>query len=44
VRRIGIADEYPPIGPSQELRLALGLSAENIVAEARAVLEGGMGR
>lgn len=32
VRRIGIADQFPPIGPTRELRQALGLSAENIVA------------
>jgi transketolase len=32
VRRIGIADQFPPIGPTRELRAALGLSAENIVA------------
>ncbi len=38
VRRIGISDFYPPIGPTPELRQALGLSAENIVAEARALL------
>jgi transketolase len=32
VRRIGIADRFPPIGPTRELRKALGLSAEGIVA------------
>jgi len=32
VRRIGIADWFPPIGPTRELRKALGLSAEGIVA------------
>lgn len=32
VRRIGIADQFPPIGPTRELRKALGLSAEGIVA------------
>jgi transketolase len=42
VRRIGIADEFPPIGPHFALRSALGLSADNIVAEARAALR--MGR
>ncbi|MBV8950060.1 MAG: transketolase family protein [Actinobacteria bacterium] len=38
VRRIGIADQYPPVGPVSELRVALGLSAENIVAQAHAIL------
>lgn len=38
VRRIGIADEFPPIGPHFALRSALGLSADNIVAQARAAL------
>lgn len=32
VRRIGIADAFPPIGPTRALRAALGLSADNIVA------------
>lgn len=31
--RIGLADAFPPIGPSFELRGALGLSADNIVAK-----------
>ncbi len=34
VRRIGIADSFPPIGPPHDLRASLGLSAENIVAQA----------
>ena len=38
VRRIGIGDLDPPIGPTPELRQALGFCAENIVAEARALL------
>lgn len=32
VRRIGIADQFPPIGPTRQLRKALGLSAEGIIA------------
>ena len=31
VRRIGVKDIYPPIGPTSELRAALGLSAQNIL-------------
>lgn len=34
VRRIGVKDIYPPIGPTADLRAALGLSAENILREA----------
>lgn len=34
VRRIGIGDDFPPIGPSRALRASLGLSAENMVAQA----------
>ena len=33
VRRIGVEDIFPPIGPSYELRAHLGLCAENIVAQ-----------
>ena len=40
VRLIGIEDFYPPIGPTFDLRAALGLSAENIVAQGRALLGG----
>ncbi|MGV3491371.1 MAG: transketolase family protein [Devosia sp.] len=32
VRRIGIRDEFPPIGPTRALRQSLGLSAEGIAA------------
>ncbi len=38
VRVVGVADAYPPIGPTAELRASLGLSAENIVLQARALL------
>lgn len=38
VKRIGIADEFPPIGPCFALRQFLGLSAANIVAQGRALL------
>lgn len=38
VRRIGIADAFPPIGPVFALRSALGLSAENILVQAREML------
>ncbi len=38
VRRIGIKDVFPPVGPPRELRAALGLSAEGIVAETFAML------
>lgn len=34
VRRIGIPDIFPPIGPTHALRASLGLSAEHIVANA----------
>lgn len=34
VRRIGIEDCFPPIGPTPELRMSLGLSAENLVVNA----------
>lgn len=34
VRRIGIGDAFPPIGPTHQLRAALGLSAEGLVAQA----------
>lgn len=40
VRIIGIEDAYPPIGPTAELRASLGLSAENLVAQARELLGG----
>jgi transketolase len=40
VRVIGIEDAYPPIGPTHELRAALGLSAENLVAQARNLFGG----
>ncbi len=38
VRRIGIVDIYPPIGPTRALRASLGLCAENIVAQAMNLL------
>jgi transketolase len=34
VRRIGIPDIFPPVGPYRQLRASLGLSADNIVANA----------
>ena len=37
VERIGIADIFPPIGPTFELRSALGLDAEHIAARALAL-------
>lgn len=40
VKRIGIGDFYPPIGPTFELRASLGLCAENIAAQARAMFIG----
>jgi transketolase len=43
LRRIGINDFYPPIGPTFELRESLGLCAANIVVEARAAIAGGRG-
>ena len=39
VRRIGVADIFPPIGPAHELRAHLGLCAENIVAQAFELLQ-----
>jgi len=39
VERVGIPDIYPPIGPTSELRAALGLDAFNVAARARALLE-----
>jgi transketolase len=41
VRRIGIADQFPPIGPTRELRQSLGLSAEGIVANVFDLLDHG---
>ena len=38
VERVGIRDIYPPIGPTFELRAALGLDAEHIAARAHALL------
>lgn len=40
VRRIGIADVFPPIGPPHELRASLGLDAENIVTQALDMVRG----
>lgn len=34
IRRLGIADTFPPIGPPHALRAALGLSADALVANA----------
>ncbi len=34
LRLIGIPDAFPPVGPTPQLRAALGLSAENIVLNA----------
>jgi transketolase len=34
VRRIGIGDQFPPVGPPHDLRDALGLSARHILAHA----------
>ncbi len=39
VERIGIPDIYPPIGPTFELRAALGLDAQHIAARARLLLD-----
>jgi transketolase len=39
IRRIGIPDMFPPIGPVFELREALGLSAANIVQQGEELLE-----
>ena len=38
IRRIGIPDLFPPIGPPHELRASLGLCAENIVVQAHDLL------
>ncbi|PUA16512.1 transketolase family protein [Glaciimonas sp. PCH181] len=38
VQRIGIQDAYPPIGPTFALRASLGLCAENIVVQAKVML------
>lgn len=40
VRRIGIRDLYPPIGPTDDLRRALNLSALHVVEEAFHLLDG----
>ncbi|RZJ21115.1 MAG: transketolase family protein, partial [Haliea sp.] len=39
VECIGIDDFYPPIGPTPELRAALGLNADNIAGRALQVLQ-----
>lgn len=39
VHRIGMEDRFPPIGPTAELRAALGLSAAAIVARALAIVD-----
>jgi transketolase len=39
VRRIGVRDVYPPIGPTHDLRAALGLSAASILREALKLVE-----
>ncbi|MBC8008134.1 MAG: hypothetical protein H7X76_08835 [Prolixibacteraceae bacterium] len=39
VERIGIPDIYPPIGPTSELRAALGLDAAHIASRARALFD-----
>lgn len=39
IRRVGIKDHFPPIGPVNELRASLGLCAENIVAQALNLLQ-----
>lgn len=38
VRRIGIPDLFPPIGPTHDLRTSLGLCADNIVLQALELL------
>jgi len=38
VRLLGIPDQFPPIGPTRELRIAMGLCAERIAAEAMDLL------
>jgi transketolase len=35
IRRMGLADQFPPIGPPHDLRDAMGLSARHIVAQVR---------
>ena len=40
VRRVGIEDIFPPVGPPSELRAALGLSAAHIVSHGRKILDG----
>jgi len=40
IRRIGLADAFPPIGPTFELRDALGLSATHLVRHAHELLGG----
>jgi transketolase len=39
VARIGLEDEYPPIGPMPDLRHALGLSGEAIARRAKLLLD-----
>jgi transketolase len=39
VRRIGVRDVYPSIGPTRDLRAALGLSAVSILREALKLVE-----
>jgi transketolase len=34
IRRLGLADQFPPIGPPHALRDAMGLSAQHIAAQA----------
>lgn len=34
VRRLGLADTFPPVGPAHDLRDAMGLSARHILAQA----------
>jgi transketolase len=41
VRRLGVQDMYPPIGPTPELRDALGLSGPHIARAARDLVGGG---
>ena len=44
VRRIGIEDCFPPIGPTRELRVSLGLCAENLVVNAFDLLGQSLGK
>jgi transketolase len=44
VERLGLEDRYPPIGPTFELRAALGLDAEHITQRALALLQRARGR